>query len=405
MEKKNKHIVVIATLDTKSEEAKYLKDLISERGHNPLVINGGIFGHSTFTPDINHGEVAEAAGRTIKEIQSFKGEGEAISAMALGVANIMQNLLSEGKVDGIIAIGGSMGTSLGLKVMQQLPISIPKIMLSSIAFTPMITPESVSIDQVMMQSVGDLWGLNRITKMALQRAAGAICGMVEEQKKEDAGEKPVIAITTLGVHNYADYCKPLLLGKGYEPVVFHSVGTNACEKLIRQGYINGLLDLSIHELVNFVCSGSIKGGEEKITAACEQGIPQVIAPGALDFFTWAGTRETLLQNFRHRNVHMHNPLVYLVQTTPEEKKEIARLLLERVNKTNGPTVFLVPLQGFSRLDREGMPFYDPAAGKEFAGVLKQGSTNRLVEAVEIDAHINDAVFAEKAAELLLEKMS
>jgi uncharacterized protein (UPF0261 family) len=277
-------------------------------------------------------------------------------------------------------------------------------MLSSIAFTPMITPGSVSIDQVMMQTIGDLWGLNRITKMVLQRAAGAICGMAEEQIEEGKEEKGIIAITTLGVHSYVDYCKPLIIEKGYEPVVFHAVGTNACEKLVRNGYFDGLLDLSIYELVNYVCGGAISGGEEKIKAACEKGIPQVIAPGALDFFTWTGTMDSLPSKYQKRNIHMHNPLVLLIQTSSKEKKEIAKLIVERVNKTKGPTVILIPLKGFSSLDTEGKPFFDPEAGKKFAGVLHKGITNSLVEIMELNVHINDPLFAQRAAELLLNKM-
>ncbi|MDO9534655.1 MAG: Tm-1-like ATP-binding domain-containing protein [Bacillota bacterium] len=404
MKKSKKMIVVIATLDTKSSEAKYLKDLISERGHTPIVIDVGIFGKHSFDPDFNHEAVAEAAGSSVQDVQNCKGEGEAISIMARGASKIVNKQADEGRVDGLVSIGGSMGTSLGLAVMQSLPVKIPKLMLSSIAFTPMVTPGSVSIDQVMMQTIGDLWGLNRITKMALQRAAGAICGMVEAQKEEEKEEKGIIAITTLGVHSYVDYCKPLLLEKGYEPVVFHAVGTNACEKLVRDGYLKGLLDLAIYELVNFVCGGAISGGEEKIKAACEKGIPQVIAPGALDFFTWTGTIDSLPLKFQKRNIHMHNPLVLLVQTSSKEKQEIARLIVERVNKTKGPTVLLVPLKGFSSLDTLGKPFYDPEAGKKFAGVMHKGITNNLVEIVELNLHINDPLFGERAAQLLLDKM-
>ena len=404
MRGEQKRIVLVVTLDTKSAEAAYLKELINKRGHHTLVIDAGILGNPAFKPEISNEEVAQAAGSSIQEIKGLKSEGDAIACMVQGVSTILQNLCLNEKIDGIIAIGGTMGTSLGLGTMQPLPLNIPKLMLSSIAFTSMVHPESVSIDQTMMQTVSDLWGLNCITKMALQRAAGAICGMVEEQEKWGIKDKQIIAITTLGVHHYADRCRTLLEKEGFEPVVFHAMGTNACEKLIRQRYIYGLLDLSIYELVNYVCGGAIGGGEEKITAACETGIPQVIAPGGLDFFTWAGNRDTLPPHLQKRRNHMHNPLVCLVQSTAEEKEEIARLLAKRLNQTKGAAVVLVPLRGFSSLDLAGMPFYTPGAPKIFAEILKKELKNRLVKVIEFDTHINDAAFAEKATALLLEKI-
>lgn len=402
MGENRKNIVLVATLDTKSDEAAYLKELIEKRGHRACVIDAGILGKPAFTPEISNEEVAQAAGSSIREIQNLKTEGEAIACMVRGVSAILNNLYLEEKMDGIIAFGGTMGTSLGLGTMRPLPLDIPKLMLSSIAFTSMVHPESVSIDQTMMQTVSDLWGLNYITKMVLQRAAGAICGMVEEQEKWGIKKKSVVAITTLGVHYYADICKGLLANEGYEPVVFHAMGTNACEKLIRQGYIHALLDLTIYELVNQVCGGAVGGGEEKITAATETGIPQVIAPGGLDFFTWAGNRSTLPPHLQDRKTHMHNPLVCLVQSTAEEKKEIARLLAERLNQAKEAAVVLVPLHGFSSMDPAGAPFHVPDAAKTFAENIKKDLKNKLVKVIEIDAHINDAAFAEKAASLLLE---
>jgi uncharacterized protein (UPF0261 family) len=289
--------------------------------------------------------------------------------------------------------------------MRDLPLNIPKLTLSTVAFVAeLITSEVVSIDQAMIQSVADLWGLNRITRMALQRAAGAICGMVEEQEEKKGEQKRLVAISALGVHTYVDQCKSLLIEKGYEPVVFHSVGTGALEKLIRQGYISGALDLACYELINHVAGGPVKGGEEKFTAACEEGIPQVIAPGALDFFPWP-TSDPLPDKFKNRTMSLH-ALVNLVKTTPQEQEKTAEALAEKINKTSAPAVVLVPLKGFSKLDRsKEMPFYDPEAGLRFAGVLKGRVSSPLVEIEEIEAHINDPVFAERATALLLGKMS
>ncbi len=402
MGEKKKNIVLLATLDTKGAEAAYLKELINKRGHHALVIDASILGKPAFKPGISNEEVAQAAGTSIQEIQNLKSEGEAISCMVQGVSTILKDLILKEKIDGIISFGGTMGTSLGLGTMRPLPLEIPKLMLSSVAFTAMVHPESVSIDQTMMQTVSDLLGLNYITKMILQRAAGAICGMVEEQEKVGAQDKEVIAITTLGVHYYADRCSALLSKEGFEPVVFHAMGTNACEKLIRQGHIHGVLDLSIYELINYVGGGAVGGGEEKVTAASETGIPQVIAPGGLDFFTWAGSKDSLPPRLKDRKTHMHNPLICLVQSTAEEKEEVARLLIERLNRATKAAIVLVPLQGFSSLDPAGMPFYKADAARIFADNLKKGLNNKLVKVIELDAHINDPIFAEKATALLME---
>ncbi len=401
---KGKKIIIIATLDTKGEEAQYLQELVFAHGHIPTVIDSGVFCGHSFTGDISNETVANSIGLTIQEIQSSKDEGVAISLMIKGVAQVIQQLLEKNKVDGLIAIGGSMGTSLGLKVMKDIPLGIPKLMLSTVAFTPFITPDSVSIDQVMMQTITDLRGINTITKTVLKRAVGAICGMVEAQANDEVKEKLVVGLTGLGGHKVVEKCKPLLSHQGYEPVIFHSVGTSACEKLVTEGFVDGLLDFSMFELVNLVCGGEVKGGELKINAACDKGIPQVIVPGALDFFSWSGGIDTLPVKFRDRNNHIHNPLVVLIPTTEEEKIAVAHEMIERINRAFVPTVVLLPLRGFSRLDNIGMPFYNPDSGKKIYELFKQSLTNCNVEVIALDAHINDNIFAETAVRLLVERM-
>jgi uncharacterized protein (UPF0261 family) len=406
MSQKGKTIVILSTLDTKSEEALYLKERIERRGHHPLVMDVGTGGKVSFQPDFTREEVALATGRTLKEILATTEKyTDGLTTMAMGAKSIIQKLIAEKKIDGVLSIGGALGTTETLMIMRELPLSIPKLSLSTVAFVAdLITSEVVSIDQAMIQSVADLWGLNRVTRMALQRAAGAICGMVEEQEEKEGEKKPLVAISALGVHTYVDRCKSLLTEKGYEPVVFHSVGTGALEILIRQGYFRGTLDLSCYELVNYVCGGPVKGGEEKFTAACEEGIPQVIAPGALDFFPWP-LQVPFPAKFKKRTKSLH-ARVNLIETTPKEQEKTAMLLAEKINKARAPAVLLIPLKGFSKLDRsKEMPFYDPEAGRRFANILKENISNPLVEIKEMKVHINDPVFAERATALLLDKMS
>lgn len=405
MGQKGKNIVIVVTLDTKGEEALFLKEVIKKRGHNPLVMDVGLGGKVPFPPDFTREEVALATGRNLEEIRTGGSYSDALSAIAMGARATLQNLIAKGEIDGVFAIGGGLGTTQALIIMAELPLKVPKLILSTVAFVPgAIDSEMVSIDQAMIQSPADLWGVNRITRMALQRAAGAICGMAEEQEEKEAKEKHLVAISALGVNTYVDRCKSLLLENGYEPVVFHSIGTGGLERLIRQGYFSGVLDLCCYELVNQVCGGIVKGVEGKFTAACEEGIPQVISSGALDFFPLFAAAP-LPAAFRERTV-LHHGMVNLIKTTPEEQEKIATLMAEKVNKATAPTVVLVPLEGFSKLDYgKEMPFYEPGAGRRFFGVLKEKLSNPLVEVEEIATHINDPVFAERATTLLLGKMS
>ena len=405
MGQKGKNIVVIVTLDTKGEEALYLKKLIKRRGHHPLVMDIGIGGAVPFQPDFTREEVALATGRGLEEIRkSTHTHSDVLSAMAMGAKSIILNLINQGKIDGLLSIGGGLGTTQSSMIMPELPLNVPKLILSTVAFVPgAINSEMVSVDQAMIQSPSDLWGLNSITKLALQRAAGAICGMAEEQEEKEVEEKRRVAISTLGVHDYVDWCKSLLLENGYEPVVFHSIGTGGLEKLVRQGYFKGTLDLSCYELVSYVCGGIVKGGEEKFTAACNKGIPQVISSGGLDFFPLF-TSQPIPTDLMKRAVFSQG-MVNLIKTTPQEQEKTAVLLAEKINKASAPIVVLIPLEGFSRLDHsKEMPFYEPGAGRRFVTVLKEKVSNPLVEIEEIEAHINDPVFAERATALLLFKM-
>jgi uncharacterized protein (UPF0261 family) len=405
MAQKGKNIVIIGTMDTKAEEALYLKELIERRGHNALVMDLGIGGEVPFQPDFPRDKVALATGRSLEEIRTSAGPqrySEVLFTMAEGATKIIRDMSAEGKVHGLLSIGGSLGTSQALATMRALPLDFPKMALSTVAFiSQAITSEMVSMDQAMMQSVADLWGINRITRMALQRAAGAICGMAETQEEEqDVEQKPLVGITCLGVHHYVDRCKALLQEKGYEPVVFHSVGSCALERLIEQGYFSGVLDLSAYELVNYVCGGLVKGGEIKFTVAGEKGIPQVIGPGAMDFFPLLMSEPLSAEHQKRR--HLQHAMVNLVKSTPQEQEKIATLLAEKVNKAKGPTAVLVPLEGFSRLDRgKEAPFYEPGAGRRFMDVLEQKVSNPLVKTEAIEAHINDPAFAERATALLL----
>lgn len=396
-----KTIAIVGTLDTKGDEVKYLKELIEARGHKVLLIDPGVLGEVPFAPDIDRHRIAEAAGMSLSDVIALGDEGEATKVMARGTALLAQELYSNGQFDGIIALGGSMGTSLGMAVMKVLPLVIPKLMVSTVAFLPVLHPQEVSKDLTVMPTVADIWGLNRVTKRVLENAAGAISGMVETYKKEEVSEKPFVGVTTLGSSalKYAPLVKQLLEEREYEVAVFHSngVGGHAFEQFVEQGLLDAALDLSLFELINYMCGSN--AGVDRLEAIAKRAIPQVVAPGALNFVSWYGPPETLPAQFRERTLHMHNPVTTQIKTSPEEMAAVAELMARKLNKAKGPTVVLVPTRGLCSMDKPGGVFYDPEGDKAFIEVLRRDLEPRI-RLVELDVHIDDPLFAQEAVAIL-----
>ncbi len=396
-----KTIAIVGTLDTKGDEVRYLKELIEARGHKVLLIDPGVLGEVPFAPDIDRHKIAEAAGTSLSEVIALGDEGEATKVMARGTALVTRELYSNGQFDGIIALGGSMGTSLGMAVMKLLPMFVPKLMVSTVAFLPALHPLAVSKDLTVMPTVADIWGLNRVTKKVLDNAAGAISGMVETYKKEELAEKPFIGVTTLGSSalKYSPLVKRLLEERGYEVAVFHSngVGGHAFEQFVEEGIFDGALDLSIFELINHLCGSN--AAVDRLEAIAKQSIPHVVAPGALNFISWYGPPETLPAQFRERTLHMHNPVTTQIKTTPEEMATVAEIMARKLNKAPGPTVVLFPTQGLCSMDRPGGVFYDPEGDKAVIAALKR-HLDPGIRLVELDLHIDDPPFAHEAVAIL-----
>jgi uncharacterized protein (UPF0261 family) len=396
-----KTIVIVGTLDTKGEEVKYIKELIAKRGHRTIVIDTGVLGQAPFAPDITRNQVAEAANTSLNEVIALGEEGKAMAVMAEGTAKVAQGLYSSGKLDGIVALGGSMGTALAMTVMKTLPLLVPKLLVSTLAFSPIISPDVVSKDLTVMPTVADIWGLNRITKPVLQSAAGAIAGMVEAREKEEVSQKPLIGVTTLGTAGlkYVLWAKPLLEQKGYEVAVFHTngVGGWTFEQFVEEGLLAGALDFSLAELANRVCGGH--SAVDRLEAMGKRALPQVIAPGAPNWFSWFGSLETLPAKYRRRRVYMHNTLVVEVEASKKEMVTIGEVMARKLNRALGPTVVLIPTRGFSERDKQGAPFYDPGARRAFIGALKRNIEPRI-GVIELDMHFNDPEFAQEAVAIL-----
>jgi len=396
-------IVIIGTLDTKGTEAAFLKSFIEAAGHHTVVIDAGVLGPPPFTPDVTREEVARAGGGNLEELITSRNQAQAMEVMRRGVAQIVTEMYSE-KLNGIIAIGGGQGTALGTTSMRNLPIGIPKVMVSTLASGD-TRPYVGTKDVTMMHSVVDIAGLNRISRKILTNAAGAICGMVEARAEDVTSDKPLIGITMFGVTTpCVMVAKEILENNGYEVIVFHCTGTGgrALEELIESGEIDGVLDVTTTELADEVAGGVLSAGPDRLEAAGKRGIPQVVVPGALEMVNF-GKKETVPLKYQQRNLYSHTPMVTLMRTNVEENRKLGNMMACKLNKASGPTAVAIPLRGFSAYDAAGMHFYQPKADKAFIEALKN-SLSSDVQLIEMDYHINDREFAHKIAGLLMEMM-
>jgi uncharacterized protein (UPF0261 family) len=298
-----------------------------------------------------------------------------------------------------------MGTSLGLTVMKALPIGIPKLIISTLAYSPMIRPDHACGDLMMMQWVGGFWGLNSLSKDVLWKGAEAIVGAANAYaaKGDDEDERLLrVGVTSLGIRacRYMNYLKPLLDGYGYELVAFHTdgMGGRVFEQAVSEGLIDAALDLSAFELGNQVCGGQCSAGTHRYEAAAKRGIPQVVAPGGIDTFA-VPTDKGIPEAFRGRFKHLHNSLMMVIGSIESEREEVGRVMARKLNRSKGPTAIVIPMQGFSSEDRAGGLWHCPDGSAAFMKGLK-GSIRQGIEVVKLDCHINDPLFAETAASLL-----
>lgn len=401
-----KKIVIIGTVDTKADEIRYLRQKIEDHGFQALVMDIGVLGETPFEPDINNRQVAEASGASLEEIAAYNDEDKAMQKMAEGAVKLSMGLYAGGDLDGVIAIGGTMGTDLALDVMAALPLGFPKLIISSVAFSHLIPPDRICADLMMVLWAGGLWGLNSICEQVLNSAAGAISGAVEGYTREEENPRPSVAVTSLGQSccKYLTWLKPGLEERGYEVIVFHTVGMGgrALESLIANGRISSLLDLSAIEVSNHALGSIVSAGESRMGTAGKMGIPQIVAPGCIDGCDVATWRH-LPPRFSDRSVHVHNRLISAVSTTKEEKAMVGRVMAEKLNKSAGPTAMVIPLQGLSEWDRPGSELYDPEGIIAFTQAFKERAKPEI-RVIELDAHINDKFFSDTVLSLFDEMM-
>jgi uncharacterized protein (UPF0261 family) len=389
-------VVLLGTLDTKGTEYAFLRDRLLEHGVEVLLIDAGV-NDPSITPDIAREELAP----NVAELAAAGDRGAAVTAMAQGAERVVAQLHRDGRLDGILALGGSGGSSIATQAMRALPVGVPKLMVSTVASGD-TRPYVGAVDVTMMYSVVDISGVNSVSARIMSNAAGAIAGMVGAGVPQLA-EKPLIGASMFGVTTpCVTRARERLEEHGYEVLVFHATGAGgqSMEALARGGFLAGVLDATTTELADELVGGVLSAGPHRLEAAGAVGLPQVVSLGALDMVNF-GPRETVPQQFETRNLYVHNPTVTLMRTTPDECTELGRQIGRKLSAATGSTALFIPLRGVSMIDVEGQPFHDADADAAlFAGLHETLADS--VEVHEVDTDINDPAFAVAMADRLHE---
>ena len=395
-------IALLGTMDSKGLEHGFVAEQIRARGHDTLVIDLGTDGPPQIAPDVSREAVAALAGIDLAAVVARHDRGEAVAAMAQAAPLILTKLHAERRIDGVISLGGGGGTAIATAGMRALPLGFPKLMVSTLASGN--TAQYVGVkDIVMMPSIVDVAGLNRISRMILSRAAGAICGMVESATAPTGGEaRPIIVASMFGnTTDCVQQAKKILEGAGYEVLVFHAtgIGGRTMESLIESGLVAGVLDVTTTEWADELVGGFLGAGPTRLEAAARRGIPAVVAPGCLDMVNFHAP-ETVPACFAGRTFYRHNPQVTLMRTSAEECAQLGRILAGKVNLSTGPVTVLLPKQAISVISAPGQPFHDLAADTALFEAIKT-HLRRDIPVVEMECAINDSAFAEASATTLL----
>ncbi len=397
---KTHRVLIIATMDTKAKETTFLKDCLEGEGLTVLVMDAGIRGQSPLPVDISRDRVAEAANSSLHHVQHIGHEGKALDVMIQGAIRCAGDLYEKGEIEGVIEIGGSMGTTLGTAVMRTFPIGFPKVMISTMA-SKNTRPFVGTKDILMLHSVCDLSGINRITRKVIREGGLALAGMVKGRKIEQAETHPLVVLSTLGTTEAcAVRVREALEKAGKEVVTFHTVGSGgeAMDQLIREEDVEMVVDLSLHELGDNLFGGDYDAGPNRALAALEKGIPTVLVPGNTDFLV-AGPLAVTKERFPGRRYHVHNAAISTVATDPEEMKSIAGRIAELCKRAKGPVSVLIPMGGFSAFDSPGGPLESPEIRKVFTQAL-HADLPPGIRCVESQAHINDPEFAASILEAM-----
>lgn len=404
-------VALVATLDTKAEEATFIRDCIRSAGLGVALIDVGVMSEPALAADISRETIAQRGGASISSLQQANDRGAALDAMIRGTENVVADLYHRGEIAGVISIGGSGGTAIGTAAMRRLPLGVPKVMVSTLASGD-TQPYVGTKDICMIHSVVDFSGINAISRPILRNAAAAVCAMVraaqspEQRRNAAAGDGRLVAASMFGVTTpCVNKCRDLLAASGLQLIPFHAtgIGGRTMESLIEERFFTAVLDVTTTEWADEVVGGTLSAGPTRLEAAAKAGLPQVVVPGAIDMVNFVGPAG-LPEKFRGRTVYRHNENVILMRTTAAECREIGRCIAEKLNAATGPTTVLFPLKGLSALDAPGAAFYDPEANQSLLEALSE-HCRAPVRVLPIDAHVNDDAFAQKCCDELLANLS
>jgi uncharacterized protein (UPF0261 family) len=393
-----KTVLIVGTADTKSDELAYLTERVRAQGAEVLLMDVGVLEAGQVPVDVSNEDVARAAHTTLQAVVDSGDENTAMTLMAQGASTLAAQLYAQGRIHGLLALGGSMGTDLAFDVAASLPLGVPKVLVSTVACSHLIPPERITPDLIMVLWAGGLYGLNSLCKSALAQGAGAVVGAMQAAQPPQAG-RPMIGMTSLGKSclRYMITLKPALEARGYEVAVFHSsgMGGRAFEALAAAGAFCCVFDFCLQELANHLGGSVVTSGPSRLTGAGASGTPQLVAPGAVDmvdFPAWQPVPASLAG----RAVHVHNRLIASATSGPALRRTIAQEIGQRLNQATGPTCLLLPLGGVEQWDQAGEPLHDPEGLQAFLVAMRTAAASGEFELNEVPAHINDAAFCAAA---------
>ncbi len=396
----DKTILVVGTYDTKNDELEYMVERITSQGGGALSMDISVLGDPEKPTDYSKHQVAEAGGSSIQAAIDSGDENTAMQIMAKGASTLARQLFDRGAFDGVVILGGTMGTDAALDICQALPLGVPKYVVSTVSFSPLIEPVRLSADIQMILWAGGLYGLNSVCKSSLSQAAGAVLGAARavEPPKND---RPIVGMTSLGSSclKYMKLLKPALEARGFEVAIFHATGMGgmAYESIARDGGFACVMDFALPELGNLLAGSVVNGGEDRMLNAGQAGIPQIVAPGCLDLIDFAGWQEIPAQ-YQDRPFHAHNRLIKSSGLNAEERRETAREIAKRLRASDTPAHVILTNQGIEEWDKPGGEAYDPDAFAAFCDEMRAQMTDPI-QFTELDCHINDQAFADTALEI------
>ncbi|KRB55148.1 hypothetical protein ASE04_05385 [Rhizobium sp. Root708] len=393
-------ILVIGTGDTKSEELQFMAEIIGQADALPVMIDVSVLGDPSYPPDYSRHDIAAAAETTVQAIMDSGDENSAMALMAKGASRLVASLYEKGEVDGMIVLGGSMGTDLALEVASVLPLGVPKFIISTIAYSHLLPPERIAPDLMMILWAGGLYGLNPICRTVLSQACGAVVGAAKSSVRPDQG-RPLIGMTSLGSSclKYMKYLKPELERRGYDVAVFHSTGMGgrAFEAIAAQKGFAAVFDLCIQEVTNHHHGTVVTSGPDRLENAARAGIPQIVAPGAIDMVDLPAW-QPLPERFAGRPYHAHNRLLGSITIPSEGRREVARVVAGKLSTATAPVVLILPSRGIQEWDQEGEPLHEPSALDAFLDEMRAVAPE-TIQLEEVDTHINSSEFSAKALEI------